>query len=197
MASESGKQGRSQPGLKGGIHRITESLTGSHGMVAAVLVGLALMGGLSALIQQGYSLAQWVAAVGDSGPTDKDIKIVTSVLPDGRDLGMPTRYLLPYGSPLPSLNYDPTTGSYCGDLQDDYLKLGPSIGASVVVSMQNTYTGSEAAGVQVSGIRVEVVDQSDPRPGVLMNCVNSGGDEPVVGSVRAVNGARMINLRLS
>ena len=178
-------EGQDRRGAQAWIGWATEAATGERGVVAAAAVYVPLLLGLVAIGHEAIGGVRWIGSLLDSGPSEQDIKVNVKSLSDGSSLGQETRFLLHYGDQLPEAG----SSGYCAAAQDAFRAQGETMGATVVVVLQNTYRGEEPAGVQVSDIRVKVIRETAPSPGVTISCQNSGGDTPVTGFVKAVNEA--------
>lgn len=166
----------------GRVSRWIKALTDEKGWAKALGVFLGLAVGLGAV---GALVWPTIRGFTDGGPGVADIKVNVERLPDGSEFGGNTNFLLPYGAALPA----PRGGTYCSDSQKELARRGKVIGAAFKISLQNAYQGSKPSEVQVTEIRAEVVSSRVPESGVVVACINSGGDVPVTANLRADEGA--------
>jgi len=117
----------------------------------------------------------------NSGTNWNDIRISATVLPDESEFHVDTNYVMPYGLTLPS-----SGNVYCGQpLEAELRRLGKPVGSAMQIRFQNTYTGQHAQDILVSRIWVDVLESQPAAAGVIVRCLNSGGDEAILSTVRA------------
>lgn len=162
--------------------RISEKVTNPRGLIAAAIVVVTALGAFIAL---GQPISGWF----DNGPDVDNLAVEFQELPDGSIIRETDYYLLPYGAALP----DPGGGGYCGPSAERQLReIGVLTGGFVRFTIQNNYTGEEAADIQVLDVSVVIREEAPPKSGVVVECANSGGDMPIYAAVNAVDGDRIV-----
>lgn len=182
-SGEEGAPPRSSKHEPGFLVRLRGGLTSEHGWAKALTIALTIILGLGAVFVT--PAVNEIQRRLDEGPTPDKIIATVDSLPDAKEFAGENHFLVPYGVQLPV----PLYSAYCGNTQDDLTRLGPVVGAYVRINLQNVYDGKRPGQVQVTSIEAKVRDERPARSGVVVDCLNSGGDAPIVAYVRAEDGS--------